>query len=244
MKPNEHLLVQDLLPSYVDGLTCTETADYVRAHLEVCAVCRASCEAMQRPCAPKPCEPPPEVHYLKRLRGRLGGNNLVWIFLILAVTLGMLLQRFVPVPTAAVDVQRLYWLSSGKLYCEVTVAPPYSAADLPFRSQAAMVDVQGGISLSYSVSPLNWLVERGRGEEASPVTYTYVFDPAQYDLPAGGFTSLQCSWRAAYKNADIYWDGGPLPAAPPELDARWRDYQGNELAQWSKALSQRFDSPT
>ena len=241
MKPNEHLLVQDLLPSYVDGLTCSETSEYVRAHLQTCAVCRASCEAMQHPLPPPPA-PAAEVHYLKRLRGHIA-DNLIWVFFLVACVCGACLQSFVNVPPNYVHVEEMYRLSSGKLYVEVRVDPPYSAADLPFYQNSDVVGVDGGIELGFYTSILNCLVERVRGENASPTVYTYIFDPATSNLAAGEFRSLSYQWSTSYQNPIYHWQGEPLPPAPAEIEAQWNDYRGNNFAQWRKVLSQQFSAP-
>lgn len=242
MKPNEHLLVQDLLPSYVDGLTCSDTSAYVKSHLETCAVCRASYEAMKHPCRPKTDNPPVEVDYLKRLRHHIS-NNLIWIFFLVACLFGVCLQTFVYVPASHVHVEELYRLSSGKLYAEIQVDPPYSAADFPFYHNADMVDVHGNIDLSFSTSFLNCLVEYARGKRASPAIYTYIFDPAANDLPAGDFLSLGYSWSTSYHQPVYFWQGEPLPPAPADVEAQWNDHRGSNFAQWRKELSHQFPTP-
>ncbi len=241
MKPNEHLLVQDLLPSYVDGLTCSETSAYVQTHLQTCEVCRASCEAMQHPLPPPPA-PPAEVRYLKRLRGYLAGN-LIWVFLLVGCLFGFSLQSILSIPPESVHVETICRLSSGKIYAELSVDPPYSAADLPFRTNSDMVDINGNISLTFSTSLFNYLAECARGAQASPAVYTYIFDPAVYDLPQTDFLSLHYSKIFDSAPPTLLWQGELLPPAPAEIEAQWNDYRGNSLAQWRKVLSQQFAAP-
>ena len=47
MKNNEHKLVQDLFPSYIDGLTSMETTQYIEEHLESCEECKKVLENMK-----------------------------------------------------------------------------------------------------------------------------------------------------------------------------------------------------
>lgn len=47
MKNNEHKLVQDLFPSYIDGLTTSETNAYIEEHLVNCGKCKKVLEDMK-----------------------------------------------------------------------------------------------------------------------------------------------------------------------------------------------------
>ncbi|MBR2290133.1 MAG: zf-HC2 domain-containing protein [Clostridia bacterium] len=47
MRKNEHKLVQDLFPSYIDGLTTQETNEYIEEHLETCEECKKILEDMK-----------------------------------------------------------------------------------------------------------------------------------------------------------------------------------------------------
>ena len=47
MKNNEHKLVQDLFPSYIDGLTSEETNNLIEEHIEICEDCKKVLEQMK-----------------------------------------------------------------------------------------------------------------------------------------------------------------------------------------------------
>jgi len=47
MKGNEHKLVQDLIPNYIDGLTSLETTQYIEEHLTSCEDCKKILEDMK-----------------------------------------------------------------------------------------------------------------------------------------------------------------------------------------------------
>ena len=95
-------IVQDLLPSYVDGLTSPVTNEAVAAHLEGCEACRA---VHGRMTAPPPPEPAHEVDYLKKLKRR---HRAVWLsavglFLLLALALFGTIRFHAADPEVAYD---------------------------------------------------------------------------------------------------------------------------------------------
>ncbi len=59
-------IVQDLLPSYADGITSQETAELLAVHLDNCEPCRRMYEEMAAP-QPIPPEESAEVDYLKKI---------------------------------------------------------------------------------------------------------------------------------------------------------------------------------
>ena len=66
-------IVEDLLPSYVDGLTGEESTEAVRAHLDGCARCREKYRAMSAAStgpAPEADAQNKEIDYLKGVRRR------------------------------------------------------------------------------------------------------------------------------------------------------------------------------
>lgn len=65
-------VVQDLLPSYAEGLTAPETNDAVERHLAQCPACTARLTAMQAPEEAPPPESDREVDYLKTVKRKTG----------------------------------------------------------------------------------------------------------------------------------------------------------------------------
>ena len=61
------VVIRDLLPSYVDGLTSAETNELIQAHLAECADCQARLQAMQEP-TPSLAEDEKEIDFLKKNR--------------------------------------------------------------------------------------------------------------------------------------------------------------------------------
>ena len=64
-------VVRDLLPSFVEGLTCPETDAAVEAHLAACPACARLREAMAAP-EGEPAEQAKEVDYLKAVKRKSG----------------------------------------------------------------------------------------------------------------------------------------------------------------------------
>ena len=62
-------VVRDLLPSYVEGLTCHETNEAVEAHLAACPACAALRADLTAP-AREQAEQTREVDYLKQVKRR------------------------------------------------------------------------------------------------------------------------------------------------------------------------------
>ena len=76
MKTNlDCCVVRDLLPSYLEELTETETSAMVREHIEHCAACRQLEEDMRRQ-VPIEKRPQRALRFLKRVkRTRLNSGN-------------------------------------------------------------------------------------------------------------------------------------------------------------------------
>ena len=87
-------LIRDLLPSYVDGLTCETTNDALREHLEGCAACREALAAMRAPdAAPLPEPDRKELDFLKKNRRRTRRIVLGSLLGLLALVIGLLAVR-------------------------------------------------------------------------------------------------------------------------------------------------------
>lgn len=101
-------LVRDLLPSYVEGLLCSESQEAVDRHLADCPGCAAALAAMREPEAEKE-EQIREVDYLKRVK-KSGSRKIILTVVCTAFVLlaALLLKVFVigtPLRPQAVAVQ-------------------------------------------------------------------------------------------------------------------------------------------
>ncbi|WP_018752894.1 zf-HC2 domain-containing protein [Paenibacillus sanguinis] len=82
-------VVQDLLPSYIDGLVSKETEAEIQQHLQECQACQAIYTKMSTPTTAAPSkEAHREIDFLKKIRRKITGKLLLGaagIVLVLAV---------------------------------------------------------------------------------------------------------------------------------------------------------------
>lgn len=88
-------IVQDLLPSYVDGLTSDVTNQAVEAHVAGCEKCRASLNAMIAPeASQQDFEEKQEIDFLKKTKKKLRRTIFGTIAVIILVVCALLFTRF------------------------------------------------------------------------------------------------------------------------------------------------------
>ncbi len=91
-------VVQDLLPSYVDGLTSDVSNQAIETHLEACTDCN---EALRRMREPEPTSvPQTEVDYLKKVRRRSTGKALLFGVVLMIACVAIFSYRFFYLGTA------------------------------------------------------------------------------------------------------------------------------------------------
>lgn len=87
-------VVEDLMPSYIDGLTSDVTNKAVREHLSQCGKCNAKLDAMAEPCCEDKIEQEKkEIDFLKKNRRKNIGTKLISLLavvLVVAVTVSTL----------------------------------------------------------------------------------------------------------------------------------------------------------
>ena len=116
-------VVEDLLPSYAEGLTSSETNGAVERHLAGCKGCSAKLAAMR---APEPEqereETAKEVDYLKKVKRRGWKRVMLAVLLTVLVLLGALAAKvFVIGSPASVDTMAVRtWTAGGQLWVDVT----------------------------------------------------------------------------------------------------------------------------
>lgn len=124
-------VVQDLLPSYAEGLTSEETNQAVNAHLAACPSCAACRDAMTSPDDTTATEQAKEVDYLKTVKRKTGRRVVLAVICTLAaIFVGVALKLFIigepasregmswslQEEEAALNI-RAYTNSSGIAYC-------------------------------------------------------------------------------------------------------------------------------
>ncbi len=168
----------DLLPSYVDGLTCEETNGAMAAHLAGCARCRRLYEAMGAPADPAvtAAEAAREVDYLRLLRRKKRRLGILAAAVTAAVLLAAALLAALPaygtgVPAAAEDVRYSAWLDGDGM---IRVTGSVTGSDFAFRREETVRD---GAAAEIAV----WKVCKGLGRfwGRSHIAFEAEFDAAQ-----------------------------------------------------------------
>lgn len=116
-------VVEDLLPSYAEGLTSPETNGAVERHLAGCKGCSAKLAAMLSPEPEQEREETAkEVDYLKKVKRRGWKRVTLAVLLTVLVLLGALAAKvFVIGSPASVDTMAVRtWTAGGQLWVDVT----------------------------------------------------------------------------------------------------------------------------
>lgn len=129
-------IINDLLPLYVDGLTCDETNRQIREHMESCESCRGNFQRMKEAFAGEESEKQKadrqEIDYLKKLRKKgfkriLLGAVLAIVFVLMAAFLKLFVIGY---PSNAyqityVDVREQQLALGGSFYDSASVYNRY-----------------------------------------------------------------------------------------------------------------------
>lgn len=129
-------IINDLLPLYVDGLTCDETNRQIREHMESCESCRGNFQRMKEAFAGEESEKQKadrqEIDYLKKLRKKgfkriLLGAVLAIVFILMAAFLKLFVIGY---PSNAyqityVDVREQQLALGGSFYDSASVYNRY-----------------------------------------------------------------------------------------------------------------------
>jgi len=144
-------VVKDLLPNYVDGLTCEETGKEIAEHMENCADCRAVYESMTAPIAVEPLAEKSDINFLKKIKRRSWRN-------IIIASGGILVAVFVLTRIFVIGSP----VSSGEISFDTTIyTNPYSKS-----------------SLEFLVSEIKWQLDMSlNGDYALVVSDKYDFGP-------------------------------------------------------------------
>ena len=221
-------VVRDLLPSYVDGLTCEMTNRLVDAHMECCEPCRAALDAMRAPEAEPERESDggtKEIDYLKKNRRHnrkvlLGSLFGALALVILALFLSMcVVGEELSGQAALCDVQidgnlltvDLETLDSARVVKGITFAEEDGVVTLSARTVLVSLLHRENASAVFSASQPIRQVRMGErifwddGLTISDLVSRLYATRHDYvgDMPANGRTAnalnLQ-SWLGAYEN--------------------------------------------
>lgn len=186
-------LVQDLLPSYVEGLVCEETQEAVDRHLADCPGCAAALDAMRAP-VPEPerdtAEQNREVDYLKKVkrrnRRRIAAAAVLAGCAVIAAFLFLFFERGTPLNYKTVAI-----------------------TELSFLPQEGEGGHPGLLSLSLSATDSgkafhSWRVATGDSLDVFYITAREVLASPLHSSGSGGMENIPIG-----SNTQEVWLGGP-----------------------------------
>lgn len=83
-------VVKDLLPTYIDGLTCEEVNDEIENHLSGCSDCRTVYEQMLTPIPREVLSGDENIHFLKKIKLRMREGYAAAIVLTCVIMIGLM----------------------------------------------------------------------------------------------------------------------------------------------------------
>lgn len=83
-------IVKDLLPTYIDGLTCEEVTREIEEHLSDCPGCRTVYEQMLAPIPRETLSEDENIHFLRKIKARMRKGYAAAIVLTCAVLIGFM----------------------------------------------------------------------------------------------------------------------------------------------------------
>lgn len=131
-------IVQDLLPSYVDGLTSDVTNSEIERHLKECAACSAALERMRAPETVLPetvAEEVREVDYLRKVRRHTGRMIVMGILAAVVVVTALFCVKVFLLGTQITPEQIAY---------KVTVCKSGQGASEDVISSGDRIEISGG----------------------------------------------------------------------------------------------------
>ncbi|MBQ7296266.1 MAG: DUF4825 domain-containing protein [Clostridia bacterium] len=190
-------LVEDLMPSYIDGLTSEVTNKAIREHLATCDKCKAKLDNMKEPCSEEKIEEEKkEIDFLKKARKkniRTVVSSIVAIILIVAV-------GFCTLPY--LESERLF--ESDIIYDLEVKGDSFKLTMMPVSNEIVITDV---IREEFGFGEVGLDI---RGKKRSPFsnieTYTWEYTPdsAGYVKTLKIFDKIL--WEDGEHISDITWE--------------------------------------
>ena len=98
--------VKDLLPHYIDGLTCEESNNEIHEHLEGCAGCNTVYEQMKAPIPLDMAKEKQSINFLKKVRRKVLRNTVIIVgaVIIIFAVLFVIDQGFIAFPVSSDEI--------------------------------------------------------------------------------------------------------------------------------------------
>jgi len=115
-------IVQDLLPTYIEGLTSEVTNKTLEEHLSSCAECKAVLHTMTNEMKEMNRVPQKQINFLKKIKRRqwiIAACSVVVAVTIFASVFYFISQRQFAVPSSEVKISEVYQMKDGSVHYRI-----------------------------------------------------------------------------------------------------------------------------
>lgn len=224
-------LIQELLPSYIDGITGDESTKMIAEHLQGCKNCSAKYEMMVHPELEEELAIPYNaeqegVAFLKKIKRRqhVKVAAIVTIILLLAVAASYLLYgKINPLPVDKMSVSERYWLSNGSLYVKIKMEDTRFAElrTWAFGNYATAAAFEGAASGSLDTTTTDYsfgyrLLDLLKIHSSDKTGYLHLIVPVDHHSFNQETVNL---WGWGSDKVLVLWKNGDnVPIAPKDID--------------------------
>ncbi|GAA3401466.1 zf-HC2 domain-containing protein [Paenibacillus hodogayensis] len=112
-------IVQDLLPTYIEGLTSEYTNKAIQEHLATCTDCRTAWAAMTRETQQVKAAPQKQINFLKKIKRRQWIVTGISVLISAAILIGCYYafgSRNFPIPSSELAIRDVYQMKDGSIH--------------------------------------------------------------------------------------------------------------------------------
>lgn len=116
-------IVQDLLPSYIEGLTSEVTNKSLEEHLASCSECEKIRSAMTKEVKELDTAPQKQINFLKKIKRRQWMTAAISVFAALMIFFAVfyfIVQRQFPVSSSEVKISDVYQMKDGSIHYRIS----------------------------------------------------------------------------------------------------------------------------
>ncbi|WP_135557042.1 zf-HC2 domain-containing protein [Paenibacillus cymbidii] len=118
-------VVQDLLPSYIEGLTSDLTTSAIEEHLSSCSNCKKELATMTNEVQPVDKATEKQINFLKKIKRRqwiIASISVLVAITIFAGVVSYISQRQFPVPSSQVTISDVYQMKDGSIHYRISTS--------------------------------------------------------------------------------------------------------------------------
>lgn len=224
-------VVKDLLPSFVEKLTCEVTNQEITEHLDECTDCSASFEAMKSPDKIVQVKNKSDVQYMIKIKRKHLITTIVSIIFTILVFVALLQAKYYlfektfPVPSSDITISDVYLLSNGKMICKISLADgvTYARAGHGSSYSSGDGDFNASTFRYYYLSDRYFGINTVKAIPDDMVNYQ-IFDTSSCfvitdgKIETTGKVEINYQGRNIADTLSIWKTGDPLSIAPKELE--------------------------